>query len=97
MSPVSSLSSVRGRIPEALSALSTEPCDDPAPDSAGKRNVTYGASRSRFSGDRCAEAPAAGLFPVVPCRELPKLRPRRRYADFSGTLHCSFVAPPDGG
>ncbi len=63
----------------------------------GIRNVPCGVSRSRFSCDRYAESPAADLFPHGPCRELPKSRLPRRYADFSGILHCSSERPPAGG
>lgn len=56
---------------------------------AFKRNVADGASRFRLPFGRYAEAPAAGHLPSVPCRELPKSRQRRRYADFSGILHRS--------
>ena len=51
---------------------------------------TGGGSRFRLPAGRYAEAPAAALVPPLAWREFPKSASRRRYADFSDTLHCSI-------
>lgn len=96
MLPTSSLRCDLVRRPDPLRCKSASACGRTLT-RPGIRNVPCGVSRFRFSCDRYAEAPAANPSPPVPCQELPKSRVPRRYADFSGILHCSSERPPSGG
>lgn len=58
------------------------------------RNVPCGVSRSRFSCDRYAEAPAADRSRITRVENSRNPRLPRRYADFSGILHYSSSDRP---
>ena len=64
----------------------------PELDGYGRHEILHMAwflSRFRLPCGRCAEAPAADLVTARVVSRTPEIPPeRRRYADFSGALHC---------
>jgi len=72
-----------------VSRVLTRSGSDCGCDGSCKRNDPGGVSRFRLPCGRYAEAPAADLVTARVVSRTPEISPEwRRYADFSGALHC---------